>query len=84
MRNSVKGFFIAIMIIAGIGVLVYYAVRTVPENKTSVVEYLPREAQIVEDLGNNWFVFQIGERKFLYHRERAGYHLSECLTELQQ
>jgi hypothetical protein len=83
MSSTVKGFLITVVILALIGAIVYFAVRIKPENETSILEHLPREAQILQELGNNWFIFKVGERSFLYHRERAGYHLGECITELQ-
>jgi hypothetical protein len=83
MNSAVKGFLITVVILALIGAIIYFVVRVKPENETSVLEHLPHGAQIAQDLGNNWFIFKVGERSFLYHRERAGHHLSECLTELQ-
>jgi hypothetical protein len=64
--------------------LYYLAVRTRPENETSIVRYLPTNVTNVVNHGNNWHTFEWNGRLFLYHRERAGYHLGESITELAQ
>jgi hypothetical protein len=42
--------------------------------------YLPKDAEILEDWGNGWIVFESNGRKFLYRRAKDD---MESITELR-
>ena len=49
---------------------------------SEVRNQLPPQADYVHGLGNNWFIFELEGRRFLYRRKYSGNIAHECITEL--
>ena len=44
---------------------------------------LPLNATNIQQVGNGWVIFNLGDKKFLFYREHYGHQGYQCITQIK-
>ena len=76
-------FVAALIVVAILGTRVSFRLASIPTKSPSEEFSLPTDACEIEDLGQGWARFRLGDRRFLRHSGYGGNCYTESVVELR-